>query len=86
MKKVNYCKNIVHGGTAYSSKAPEFTPGSNGGRVTRSLVLYAMFCRSLFVLFLVAIVLSVLRNTAPDYPFGIFKLFLTNGIVSLCLM
>jgi hypothetical protein len=30
-------------------------------RVTRSLVLYVMFCRSLFVLFLFAIVLSVLR-------------------------
>jgi hypothetical protein len=34
-----------------------------------------MFCRSLFVLFL-AIVLSVLRYTDSDYPFGIFKLFL----------
>ena len=28
-----------------------------------------------FVLFLLAIVLSVLRFTAPDYSFGIFKLF-----------
>jgi hypothetical protein len=37
-----------------------------------------MFCRSLcfFVLFLSAIVLSVLlRYTDSDYPFGIFKLF-----------
>jgi hypothetical protein len=32
--------------------------------------------RSLFVLFLLAIVLSVLRFTYSDYPFGIFKLFL----------
>ena len=36
-----------------------------------------MFCISLFVLFLLAIVLSVLlRFTDFDYPFGIFKLFL----------
>jgi hypothetical protein len=36
-----------------------------------------MFCRSLFVLFLLAIVLSaLLRFTDSDYPFGIFKLFL----------
>ena len=32
-----------------------------------------MFCRSLFVL--LAIVLSVLRFTDSDYPFGIFKLY-----------
>ena len=35
-----------------------------------------MFYRSLFVLFLLAIVLSVLlQYTDSDYPFGIFKLF-----------
>jgi hypothetical protein len=38
-----------------------------------------MFCRSLFVLFLSAIVLSVLRFTDSDYPFGIFKLFYNNA-------
>ena len=39
-----------------------------------------MFCGSLFVLFLMAIVLSVLlRFTDSDYHFGILKLFL-NGI------
>jgi len=37
-----------------------------------------MFCRSLFVLFLLAIVLSVLRYMDSDYPFGIFKLFFTS--------
>ena len=40
-----------------------------------------MFCRSLFLLlsfFILAILLSVLlRFTNPDYPFGIFKLFLS---------
>ena len=46
-------------------------------RVTRSLVFFCMFCRSLFVLFLLAIVLSVLlRYTNSDCPFGVFKLFL----------
>jgi len=35
-----------------------------------------------FVLFLLAIVLSVLlRYTDSDYPFGIFKLFLANLII-----
>ena len=49
-----------------------------GVRVTRSLFFSVMFCRSLFVLFLLIIVLSVLlRFTASEfYPFGIFKLFL----------
>ena len=37
-----------------------------------------MFCRSLFVLFLLAIVFSVLRFMDSDYLFGIFKLFLTS--------
>ena len=42
-------------------------------RVTRSLVFCVMFCRSVFVLFLLIIVLSVLpRFTASDYLFGIF--------------
>ena len=31
-----------------------------------------------FVLFLLAIVVSVLPFTDSDYPFGIFKLFLNN--------
>jgi len=43
-------------------------------------VLLIVVCR--FVLFLLAIVLSVLlRYTVSDYPFGIFKLFLTDPIV-----
>jgi len=38
-----------------------------------------MLCRSLFVPFLLAIVLSVLLRFADsNYPFGIFKLFLQN--------
>jgi hypothetical protein len=40
------------------------------------LVFYVMFCRSLFDLFLLSIVLSVfLQFTDFDYSFGIFKHF-----------
>ena len=56
-------------------------PVFSGIRVTRSLVLYICFvdrCLS-FVLFLLAIVLSVLlQYTDSDSPFGIFKLFLLS--------
>jgi hypothetical protein len=48
--------------------------------VARSLVFCVVFCRSLFVLFLLAIVLCVLLLlTASDYPFGIFKLFFLSA-------
>ena len=50
----------------------------SGVRVTRSLVLCVIFCRSFFVL--LAIVLFVLRFTDSDYPFGIFKLCLTYSL------
>ena len=50
-------------------------PFFSGVPVTRSFILCVMFCRSLFVLFLLAIMLSVLlRFTDSDYLFGIFKL------------
>ena len=50
-------------------------PGFSEVRVTRSFHVHV--CRSLFVLFLLAIVLFVLlRFTDYNYPFGIFKLFL----------
>ena len=41
-------------------------------KVARSLVFCVMFCRSLFILLLLAIVLSVLLFTATDYAFGMF--------------
>jgi hypothetical protein len=50
-----------------------------GVRIARSLVDCVAFCRSLylFVLFLLAIVLSAfLLLTDSGYPFGIFKLML----------
>ena len=50
-------------------------PVFSGACVTRSLVLCVCFVCP-FVIFLLAIVLSVLlRYTDSDYPFGIFKLF-----------
>jgi hypothetical protein len=64
------------------------SPVFRGVRVTRSLVLCICFVdRYLpFVLFLLAIVLSVLlRYTDSDYPFGIFKLDYPFGIFNLYL-
>jgi hypothetical protein len=66
---------------------PVFTPCFSGvrARVARSFVFCAVFCRSLFVLLsfcLFTIVLSVLRFTDSDYPFGIFKLFLQYGTIT----
>ena len=57
---------------------PQFTPRFSGACVTRSLVLLCSVLQiavCLFVLFHLAIVLSVLRFTDSEYPFGIFKLF-----------
>ena len=47
-------------------------------RVTRSLVLWLVLCRSMFVLLLSVIALTVLRITASDFPFDIFKLFVND--------
>jgi hypothetical protein len=68
-------------GTTYPSGEPEFTMVFSELCVSRSLVFCVVFCRSLFyVLFVhfhVAIVLPVLlRFTASDYLFCIFKRFL----------
>ena len=56
------------------SGAHEFAPGGVYG--AQYLIFCVVFCRSLFVLFLLLIVFSVLRFTDSDYSFGIFKLFL----------
>ena len=75
-------------GTAYRSGVHEFTLVLSRIGVPPSFVFCVMLCRSLFVLLLLAIVLSVLRFMASDwylqilqfmasdYLFGIFKLFL----------
>jgi hypothetical protein len=72
----SYTSATCGAGTAYPSGASEFS-GFSGVPVALSLVFCAMCCRLLFVLFLLTIVLSVLlRFTASDYPFDIFKLFM----------
>ena len=62
-------------------------PGFQWGSHYSIFSFICMFCRSLFapvVLFLLAIVLPVLlRFTDSDYPFGIFKLFLTFNCICI---
>jgi hypothetical protein len=57
-------------GTGCPSGAPEFTSGFSGVCVARSLFFCVMFCRLLFVFFLLVIMLSVrqrsFRFTASD--------------------
>jgi hypothetical protein len=54
--------------TADPSGTHEFTPSLSGFRVARFLVFNVMLCRSLFVLFRLVIVLSVLlRFTTSDW-------------------
>jgi hypothetical protein len=56
----------------------EFTPGFMWDSCYSIFGCICMHCISLFVLFRLAILLSVLRFTV--YPFGIFKLFLLRCI------
>ena len=63
-------------GTAEPSGAHELTLVISGVRIAQSLVFCVVFCRSLFVLFRLAIVLHVLRFTTSDNPVGIFRPFL----------
>ena len=66
-------------GTTYPSGAPVFS----GVHITRSLVLYVLFCRSLFVLSAIALSF-LLRLTDSNYLFGIFDLrILMTSLVSL---
>jgi len=66
-------------GAAYLSEVSKFTTILLVGSCSQSLVICVVFCTTLFMLFVLfhlAILLSVLRFTASAYPFGIFKLFL----------
>jgi hypothetical protein len=64
-------------GTCYPSVAHEFTSGFYWSSRYSIFSFICMFSSSLFVLFLLPIVLSVLlRYPYSDYPFGVFKLFL----------
>ena len=62
---------------------PSFLCVFCGVRVAKPLAFCAMFYRSLFVILLFAIVLSVLRFTACDYPVGIINPFLLTIISDL---
>ena len=70
-------------GTAYPSGAPEFTVGFNGDRVARSIIVFVMFYRSLFVFlpFSVGHCVLYVRFTDTDYPFGISKLVLLCQVI-----
>jgi hypothetical protein len=65
-----------------TQRAPEFIPFLVRFHVAQSFVFCVVFCRSLYtcttVLFRLTIVLSILRFTAYDYPFGILKLVSLN--------
>ena len=77
--QINTTGTTSGAGTANPSGAPEFTPGFQWGFVLLDLYFYVYVLQIVvcpFVLFLLAIVLSVLlRYTDSDYLFGIFKLF-----------
>ena len=66
-------------GTDYPAGAPTVYSKI---RVAKSLVFCVVLvsCRSLFVIFLLAIVLPVLRSMDSDYYFGIFKPFLERRL------
>ena len=77
MQLINTTSATSGSATAYLSGAPELNPGLKWGSRYSIFSFMWMFCRSLFVLFFVAIVLSVLhRFTDSGYSFGIFKLFI----------
>ena len=78
MRNSNTTGATCRAGTANPSGAHEFTLG--WVRVARFLIFCGMFSRSLFVLFRLVVVLFVLlRYTASDYFFGIFKFFLFHA-------
>ena len=54
-----------------------------GSRVAQSVVFGVVFCKSLFVFFLLDIVLSVIfLFPGSDYPFVIFNVFLYSFVLS----
>ena len=62
-------------GTVYISVAHEFNSSYYCVLVTCPLAFYVVVCRSLFVL--LSVFFLPLYFTDSDYPFDIFKLFLT---------
>ena len=64
--------------TAYPSRAPKFIPGFQWGWCYSIFSFMCLFSRSLFVLFLLAIVLSVLRFTPLVSSNSSYKFFNTR--------
>jgi len=81
--KSNTISVTCGGGPAYLSGSPEVNQVLSGVHVARSLVFCVMLCGSLFVLFHLAIVLSVLRFMASGYFVGIFNLFFMDKMVDI---
>ena len=78
-KKSNSTGTTCGAGSTYPSGAHGFTPVYQWGSCCSIIsflcnVLQIVVCR--LALFLLAIMFSVLRITASDYTFGIFKLFI----------
>jgi len=71
------------GGPATFQEHLSSPSGFSAVRVARSLVFCVLSCGSLFVLYHLDIVLSVLRITASDFFFGIFKLFFIEKRVDI---
>jgi len=61
--------------TAYPFGTPKFIPVFGVVCVVRTSVFFVMFCRLLYGLFLLVILLSVFRFTNVDYPLRTFKHF-----------
>jgi hypothetical protein len=81
------CNKSNTPGTTHEAELPTLPkhlsspPVFSGVRFDQSYVFCVVFCRSLFVLFLLAIVLSVhLRFTDSDYLFDIINFFLVLNI------
>ena len=76
--KINTMGATCEAGTAYPSWVLKLIPDVSCGSCCSIFVSCLVFCRSMFVLLLSVIALTVLRITASDYLFGIFKLFVND--------
>jgi hypothetical protein len=77
-QQISNKSNMIGGtngaGTGCLSRAPEFTAVFCKVHFADFLVFCVVFCISLFVLFLLAIIFPVLLQfTTSDYPFGILN-------------
>jgi hypothetical protein len=79
----NTTGNPSGAGTVYLSGVAECTTSFSGIRVARSSVFYIVLCRSLCVSLILANALTVLRFTAFNYLFCIFKISLEKTKVAI---